>query len=502
MLDAPEVGPSATRIAGIDPDLDLSLDAVVEPRRTLWQRLTSPGGLLLVACLGHLVVSLSFVVTHHMWWQQDEVVYLSQVGAHTPALKFTPPRARGLPVLLYPLVHFTTDVTAVRTYISVLGTAFLYFGLRPWLRLGHLRSVAGAALLFSLLWASGFFGALVQPNFIVATLAVGAVGYFVLALRAVRTHRYLVATAGWLALMALVRPSDATWVAGALLAALLVIRSVSWGRRRVVGAAVLGGLILGWSEWVIEAQVAYHGFFSRLHTANKMNTPGIHFSLLTEARDINGPVLCRPCSGVPVSASHIAWWFAIPPLVAIGLYGARHTRRFLPLALATVCGLAVLAEYVFTVDYAAPRFLLPTYLLLALPCAAGVGTLIRWRPDPDSKARMVTAIALVLAIQAVTQADALTQSVNQATANRARFLTAANRLRAAGVQAPCIVYGRYGPPVAFALGCDDHPQGTEAFARIPTGTTVVVLTSAREPAYQSWASVRLKRHSGWTAYIR
>jgi len=436
-----------------------------------------------------------------MWWQQDEVVYLSQVGAHTPALVFTAPRARGLPVLLYPLVHFTTDVTVVRCYLSVIGTALLYLGLRPWLRLGYGRTVALAALLFSTLWATTFWGALVQPNLFVAEAAAAALGYALLALRAEAVRRNLAVTTLWVAAMGLLRPSDATWFVIPVVAGILLVRTVTWRRRAVVGVGLLVGLGLGWSEWVIEAFASYGGVFHRLQQANALNTPGIHFSLGAEARDINGPVLCRPCSGVPVSGWHIAWWFAIPILVTIGLLATRGTIRFLPLALATLGGTTLLAEYVLTTNYAAPRFLLPTYLLLALPCADGLGWLASWRAAATTRARVVTGIAALLVVQTVSQLMALNHSVVQATASRTRFTAAADRLRAAGVQAPCIVYGNYGPPVAFALGCNDHPSGKSAARRVRSGTTVVVLTRGPAIDYPKTQTVELKSSTAWVAHI-
>jgi hypothetical protein len=406
-------------------------------------------------------------------------------------------------VLLYPVVHFTTNVTVIRIYLSLLGSVGLYLGLRPWLRLGYSRAVAGAALLLSGLWATTFFGALVQPNMMVAVVALGVVGYSVLALRAPRKRRYLIAAGGWLALMALLRPSDATWLAVPLVLVLLLIREQPLRRRMLVGSVLLVGLGLGWSEWVIEAFVSYGGFFHRLHEANALNTPGIHFSLLTEARDINGPVLCRPCTGVPLTVSHFAWWFAVPPLTAIGLLSTRRTPRFVPLVLATVAGTAILLEYCLTISYAAPRFLLPTYALLALPCAAGLAAIFRWRPDTTLALAVIAAVFGLLGAQFAGEAQVAHRDVVHAADNRNRFLDAAAALRAVGVGAPCVINGHFGPPVAFALGCSDEPKGAAAIARVNVGTTVAVLTPGRAAhAYRGWQSVPLKSTGTWTAHIR
>lgn len=492
MLVAPEVRMASAGFA-VAPFADLP---------SFWRRarrwLASPRGLLIVVCLAHLAAALVFVAAHHMWWQQDEVVYLSQVAAHTPALKFTPPRARGMPVLLYPVVHFTRNVTIIRFYAAALGTLGMYFGFRPWLRLGYSRSVAAAALLLSALWSASFFGDLVQPNFFVAVSGLAVAGYGVLALRAVNKRRYLVAAAGWAALMGLIRPSDATWLVVPLVLALLAVRAVPARRRLVVGSTLLVGLGLGWSEWVIEAFVRYGGFFHRLHEANAQNTPGLHFSLLAEARDINGPILCRPCTGVPLSVSHFAWWFAVPPLIALGLASARGTRRLLPLALATLGGTTLLLEYLLTISYAAPRFLLPGYALLALPSAAGIAALIRWRPGSVQHRAIVTAAIALFAVQLATQGNTLKHEVAIATSNRDRFLTAAKVLRHQGVHAPCTVFGHLGPPVAYALRCNDLPEGAAAVAAVPTGLTAVNVTDTPDlAAFRGWQSVQLGFSGHW-----
>jgi hypothetical protein len=468
--------------------------------------LTNPHVLLIAVCLAHAVLALVYVVAHHMWWEQDETVYLSQVAPHSPALVFTPPRARGMPVLLFPVVHFTTNVTIVRTYLVLLGTVAMYAGFRPWLRLGYSRVVPAAAVLLSTLWATTFFGAETQPNFLVAVIALAVVGYFMLALRAPNGRRSLLILGGWLALMALIRPSDASWLAGALLCAIVLVKGPPGRRRAVVAAAMLVGLGLGWSEWVIEAFASYGGFFHRLHMANALNTPGIHFSLLTQASAINGPTLCRPCLDVPVSTAHIAWWFAIPPLLGLGLLRTRGTRRFAPLAIAAVGGGALLLEYVLTVSYAAPRFLLPSYALLSLPCAAGIAAIVRWRTRAVLRGAVILVVAAVIGTQIVSQTTFLRQSVAKAVVERAAYLTAAADLRAAGVRPPCVIYGYHGPPVGFALGCNDHPIPPQVLPRVATGTTVVAITTALDGKYalKGWQQVKLRATRSsihWLAHV-
>jgi hypothetical protein len=445
---------------------------------------------LVVVCVAHLVLIAVFVIARHMWWEQDETVYLSQVAAHHPALRFSPPRARGMSVLLYPVAHFTTRLSAVRIYLSVLGTAAMYLGFRPWLRLGFGRLVALAAALFSTLWAATFFGAEAQPNFLVATAALAVTGYTIAATRHDgRRDIVLVIVSG--ALAALLRPSDATWLAGGLLVALFATGAGVLRRRFVVAGALVGSLVLGWSEWVVEAVVRYGGFLHRLHLANAENTPGLHFSLGAQAAAVNGPTLCRPCDQV-ISTSHIIWWIAIPPLVALGLITARRTARFTSLVVVTIAGTALLAEYLLTVSYAAPRFLLPGYLLLAIPVASGVVALVRWRPEPRVGRVVAGLVGVVVLMQVVSQTHFLRQIADRYVHNRSRYLVEAKALHRAGVRAPCVIDGSYGSPVAFALRCNDHPTIRQGVLnRLDEGTTVVAFASPDPRAYPTARRVRL-----------
>lgn len=461
------------------------------------RRVLSPHAVLVAVVAGHAVLALCFVVSHHMWWEQDEIVYLSQVAAHKPALLFTPPRARGMPALLFPVAHFTIDLDVLRTYLVLLGSVALYAGFRPWLRLIPPRIVPVAAALLASLWTASFFGAETQPNFMVAVLGVAAIGYALLSLRHLR-RRDPVYCALSVALIGLIRPSDATWlVAGLLLTALGFVAARRKPTRRILwaGGGVVGGLILGWSEWAIEAEASYGGFFHRLEQANAVNTPGAHFSLLTQASAVNGPTLCRPCT-LPVSVTHVVWWFAIPPLIGIGLYAARRTSRFLPLLTATVAGTALALEYVITVSYAAPRFLLPAYALFALPVAAGIVAVIGWVRRPRLRIAAMAAAGVALLAQLVSQTHYLRDRVAASTEIRNVYFTEAATLRGYGVVAPCLIYGPTGAPVAFILGCNDHPVDETLYPRIFHGTTVVEMSRGRFPLPRLPGSttVRFFRH--------
>ena len=152
----------------------------------------------------------------------------------------------------------------------------------------------------------------------------------------------------------------------------------------------------GGAEWVVEAYARFGGIASRLHAAGaEQGGFGLHFALPDELRALNGPTLCRPCTiGVRYPELDL-WWFLLPVLVGLavlaarargpgGLGGWHPPSPGVPggrppgpaLLLPAVCGLCVAAQYLFMINYAAPRFLLPAYALLAVPAADGLAFLI------------------------------------------------------------------------------------------------------------------------------
>jgi hypothetical protein len=191
--------------------------------------------------------------------------------------------------------------------------------------------------------------------------------------------------------------------------------------------------------------------------------------------------------------------------VALGLIAARRTARFTPLVVATIAGSALLLEYLLTVSYAAPRFLLPTYLLLAVPVASGIAALVSWRPEPRVRTVVAGLAGVVVLAQVLSQTHFLRQIAGHYTHSRSRYLTEARSLHRAGVRPPCVMNGDYAQPVAFALRCNDHPNVQQGvLERVSHGTTVVEFAPPDPHAYPSARRIRLV-HPGPTgpevAYI-
>lgn len=463
------------------------------PRTPLVRR----AGFWLVVVAAAYPAAMLVLVAPHLPLGADESLYASQVSPRVPALAWTAARAPGITYLIAPIVQLTGSVTALRSYLAVLAGVALAAGYWPWLRaLRRPAVVPVAALLFAGLWTALLYGAEDLPNSWVAFAAVAATGWFVR--YGQRTARLApLGVAVPLAVIALLRPSDAGWVALPLLATIALVRR--W-RRPSLALAVVGGCLAGAADWIVEAYLRFGGLAARLHEASRQQG-GIGFhplGLLYQLRALNGPLLCRPCSLHHLTAAHAwplrAWWLALPVLVVAALIVARRQRQLAaiapPAAVATGIGIC----YLGTVDYAAPRFLLPAYALAALPVAsllvalpaalarrrAVLATLSRRRAVPavlsrgravlavlpaarDQRARRAVLVALVLllALHETAQLASLRRIVHRPDPTAA----AAAELRRLGVRRPCVLAGPRRTQLAYRLGCTTSaPAGLPALA--------------------------------------
>jgi len=111
-------------------------------------------------------------------------VYASQVAGEAHATRFTAHRARGMTLLLAPIMSVTEWVFAFRIYLSVLAGALMYLAFRPWLavfgrvggRYAYVPAVAAAA--FAGLWVTVLYGTMAYPNVWLAFTLVAGVGCY------------------------------------------------------------------------------------------------------------------------------------------------------------------------------------------------------------------------------------------------------------------------------------------------------------------------------------
>jgi hypothetical protein len=468
-------------------------------------RLVDPSVALILIAVAYTAAGIVFVRNTDLSF--DETVYLSQVNPRVPTLYLSAPRTRGASIVAAPLVWMTSSVVALRIYLAMVSGAGLVLAFWPWLRVMADRwMVPVAALAFSGLWVVLFYGPRAMPNLYVAFAAVASVGWL---LRYVNDHsrRALFGVAASLAVVALMRPGDAFWLASALFVAVVAIRA--WRRLSLV-VTMAAGLAVGIAPWVIEAFTRYGGLAARLRRSSEIEGGmGWHpEGLLMELQAVNGPTLCRPCTvgiGNPIMS---LWWLAIPVLVVGGLIAARRVGQLAPLALATGCGMALALQYSLLLGYAAPRFLTPAYALLSLPIAGLL--VIAARTAPARRRRAVgIVIATGFSLHLASQLVVLGRYSHQVDPHR--YPVVAARLHALGIRPPCTLSGRDAFPVAYYAGCrgeqtSGHNQSisvTDFLGLANREPTAILTRGGRVPAYaRNWRPYRITAgDKGWVAYL-
>ncbi|OAH09305.1 hypothetical protein [Streptomyces jeddahensis] len=476
-----------------------------------------PAPWLALVALAYATVQLAAVVPHigHvLGW--DETVYVSQVDPRTPAAYFSAPRSRGISMLVAPVLAVTSDPFVLRIVLALLSAAALYAAFRVWRPLVGRGTTALAALLFAGLWTTILYGPQAMPNLWVALGAVATAGWFL------RTGRGARRSAPWwmaacLAATALLRLPDAGWLALPLIGTAALIRE----RRRAL-PWLLGGLAAGGAQWVVEAYRRFGGIPQRLRVSGATEggmSP--HLNLGNAWRALNGPDLCRPCT-VPLRHPELTvWWLALPLLTAAALVlafadhrrgrvgadartPAGTARPFAVTAVPVACAASLAVPYLLLLGYFAPRFLLPTYALLALPIAA---LLIR---AARARALLAAAVALAVAGQLGSQYAVLERLTAEAAAVDHRYQTAADDLHALGLRAPCLVTGPRALPVAYDAGCASAETSgnnrsvttRELLHRAGRQPTVALTAGGRRPPRYAlgWTAHVLPGTGGWTAW--
>ncbi|MDT7575139.1 MAG: hypothetical protein QOH17_1472, partial [Pseudonocardiales bacterium] len=410
-------------------------------------------------------------------------------------------RARGMTLLAAPVTELTDSIMAVRLWLAGLSGLGLFVAYRSWLRVypGYVAPIA--ALLFSSIWSVAYYAFQAMPNEWVAFAVLAATGHAVLYLRDGRT-RHL----GWIVLAmtsaALLRPSDAGFAAAGTVVACAVIQAPRRLRVRA-GWAVLAGTVLGTAEWVVEAYLSFGGLGERIRAAQaEQGGGGLRFSGLAQARALAGPLLCRTGCHAHAPVVFWFWWVVGAGLVLAAIVLGRHCFRAGPGLFVLVVAVATAAQYLLTVGYAAPRFLIPPYALLALPCASAIVRLCT-RAQPARAGRglirvgVTSAFVVVLLAHLAVQGDVVIAHIRPAVTRFNRQVQAdAAALHALGVRPPCVVLGQpsWNEALAYAAGCRNVPRGVGAVQRLRAlGTDVVWLgpTSPPDRYGLSWRQVTL-----------
>jgi hypothetical protein len=272
--------------------------------------------------------------------------------------------------------------------------------------------------------------------------------------------------------MAWMRPTDAVWVTVPLLVLTLVRRH--WRLLLVLVAGLAAGAV----PWVIEAYVGHGGLGQRLSEASRIQGGlGWQIAVDDQLRSLGGRALCRPCTGSMPHPLVTVWWFVLPVLAGLGLVIAARARRLGRTLVPLACAATAAVPYLFMIGYAAPRFLQPTYALLAIPVADALWHLVR---APGGKWRPVAAalVALGLAGHLAVQVAVLERTVARNTESRRDWDRTAGALHRLGVRPPCLLTGHEALPIGYYAGCS---SGATAGHNENTTPAAILRTAQRLP---------------------
>lgn len=449
---------------------------------------------------GYTLVQLAlFLPGTALGW--DETVYVSQVGRGAEAAFFSAPRARGITLLVAPVTLLTSSVDVLRAFLALLSGAGLFLALWAWRTLLPERVLALAGGLFAGLWITLFYGPQVMPNLWVALGSLFAVGCFLRAARDGSDRGALVGAGAGVAFAALMRPSDAFWLVAPLAVAALAV--TSW-RRPSLLLVLVAGTAAGCAPWIVEAHLAHGGPIERLRRAGEIQGGlGWQLAFGDQMRALAGRSLCRPCDvpwKQPVTA---VWWFLLPVLVAGGVLTAVRGRQASTVVAPTLAGLFLAAPYLLLIGYAAPRFLLPAYALLAVPTAVCLTRIVSAaRPRVPAAA----VLALLIAGHLAVQYGIVHAKVGDSRADRRALDRIAAALHRQGVRPPCVITGREAPRIAYWTGCASRQVGGHDGSITAAGLAAlardrpVALVAAGDtapPAYaRGWRTARLPALQG------
>ncbi|MGW5663901.1 hypothetical protein ACWEWG_28060 [Streptomyces sp. NPDC003758] len=454
---------------------------------------------LIAAVAGAFALAQLVLVRPGMGLGWDETVYVSQISAHAPAAYFSAPRARGISLLIAPVTWWSSSTALLRVYLAVLSSAALFVALRVWRGLFPPRVIALGGALFASLWVTLFYGPQVMPNYWVAIGALAGTGCFLRAHADSTDRAALWGLAAGAALMTWMRPTDGAWITAPLLA--LALFFPRWRRLRLL-LALVGGLVAGAAEWIIEAYVDYGSLLHRLAEGSRIQG-GLGWSIAIgdQLRSLGGRALCRPCAGPLPNPAVTAWWFVLPLLVVLAVAIALRARRPAPPSRTLVplaCAATAAFPYLFLIGYAAPRFLLPSYALLAIPVADALLHLVT---GPDGRWRPVTAtlVAIGLAGHLAVQFEVLHRTVARTTADHRGWSRTAAELHRLGVRPPCLLTGNEAVPIAFYAGC---ASAATSGHNANTTTAGIASTAGRIPvAYLGAPEGRPPSYTrGWEAH--
>ena len=241
----------------------------------------------------------------------DESIYIAEVSRFVDRIAWGPQRARGITLVVAPIVQLTAEMTPLRIYMVVVSSGALFGVFLIWCRLVWWASPLAAGL-FASSWVVTYYGSEVMPNLYSALAAVGAVGMLLLYARSKSTGS-AVGIVAFFAGMALFRPFDAAVVFAGVCAAWL-IAGRPWPVRALMTAAC--GLVLGTAPWIVEAWIRFGGLGAGVDLATS-SSPSLVGNITDYLLLLDGPLRppddaagnCRRWAGLGGAAgSYVGRW--------------------------------------------------------------------------------------------------------------------------------------------------------------------------------------------------
>jgi hypothetical protein len=390
----------------------------------------------------------------------DEAIYLSQVSPEAEPLPFVPSRARGITFLVAPVLLLGGSLEQLRVVLAVVSGLALIGAAWIWVPVIGFGAPA-AALIAGGSWPALFYGTEVMPNLFAAFAGAAATGILARRLSVGRRRTDELVTPLLLAAMAVVRPLDAA----VLTAVLVLIPLVTRGRSLAWSVLLPLGLAVGWAPWIVEMSSRFGGVREAFaaaadvgHTGRWSAQNAVQYLALSDGPTA-GPV---PDPSVPRSG--LFWLVGLAMLVIVGVFVARR-RSLLPAVLVPIlAGLVLAAVYVLFISIPAPRFLLPSLVVLSFPAGLGLAQLLRGLRPPIRVSERRIAVGIVAVVLTgtwlVSQLTVATDVEEDLIAQRRSAERAGERLRSLVAGEPCRVFSSNSfPMIGYAAGCEAVPIG-------------------------------------------
>jgi hypothetical protein len=418
------------------------------------------------------LVSFLFLVAEvtgglrHMPLGADEIGYIARTSLRQSGVMLPPVHGQGAGLLAAPVTLLTTSLGALRVWMSLLSAIGLFLGLLCWRGLRPAWVLAVAGLILGSLAITQNSGVQVYPDWWSGLALLALTGLFLQAMRESSHQRLVLSLIGFATfVVVLMRPQNIAFVLGPTIVAALVVPA--WRRPKVL-LVMAAGIVAGLAEWVLGAYLWYGGLASRIREAGQEPPSlGLHFSFFRQIKVLSGPWYCdsaQSCRGWNMPGETI-WWAALLGFGILGLYAVWRRPERSSSLLAAFSGLWVLVFYSLLVPFGAPRYLLPTWALLAILAADGIAWLAtksRWRTAG------IVVSCLFLLTGVVTQRIVLNREVASQTAGRP-YEAKGRHLVKLGVRPPCVIGSSY---VAYYVGCTGRWTGQslhELLASTPQG---------------------------------